>query len=87
MFASLASLASSLLEDFSFGPSASAGQRVNASGGSLMLRTIFFMAIAIWMLGLMLQFGEGILPLLVVVASILLVMKRAFRRRSLHWHR
>ncbi len=52
-----------------------------------MLRTIFFMAIAIWMLGLMLQFGGSVLPLLAVVASILLVMKRTFRRRSLYWHR
>ncbi len=51
-----------------------------------MLRTIFFLAAAIWMLGLMLQFGESVLPSLLVVASILLAMKHTFRRRPLHWH-
>jgi hypothetical protein len=56
----------------------------NASGGPLMLRTIFLLASAMWMLGLMLQFGGSVLPLLLVIASLLLVMKHIFRRPSLY---
>lgn len=48
-----------------------------------MLRTIFFLAMAIWMLGLMLHFGVRVLHLLLLVAVIMLVMKYTFRRRSL----
>ena len=48
-----------------------------------MLRTIFFLAVGIWMLGLMLQFGGSVIHLLLVVAVIMLVMKHTFRRRSL----
>jgi Family of unknown function (DUF5670) len=49
-----------------------------------MLRTIFFLAVAIWMLGLMLQFGGSVFQLLLVVAAIMLVMKFTFRRHSLY---
>jgi hypothetical protein len=44
-----------------------------------MLRTIFFLVAAIWMLGLMLQFGESVLPLLLVVGAIVLVRSTRFR--------
>jgi hypothetical protein len=50
-----------------------------------MLRTIFFLVAAIWMLWLMLQFGESVLPLLLVVGAIVLVMKHMFPRRPLYW--
>jgi len=49
-----------------------------------MLRTLFFFAVAIWMLGLMFQFGGSILPILLVVGAIMLVMKYTFRRHSLY---
>jgi hypothetical protein len=52
-----------------------------------MLRTIFFLASAIWMFGLMLQFGGSVLPLVLVITSILLVVKYIFRRPSLYWHK
>jgi len=47
-----------------------------------MLRTIFFLAVVIWMLGLMLQFGGSVLQLLLVVGAIMLLMKYTFRRHS-----
>lgn len=50
-----------------------------------MLRTIIFVTVAIWMLGLMLQFGESVLPLMLVVAAIVLMIKYTFPRRSLYW--
>jgi len=62
----------------------SPAQRQNASGGSLMLRTVFFLAIMIWMLGLALQFGGGVFHLLLVVAAIVLVMRRMLPRRSFY---
>jgi hypothetical protein len=40
-----------------------------------MLKTIFFLAVTIWMLGLSLQFGGSVFHLLAVVAAIMLVMK------------
>jgi len=49
-----------------------------------MLRTIFSLAVLIWMLGLMLQFGGSALHLLLVVAAIMLIMKYTFPRRSLY---
>jgi hypothetical protein len=49
-----------------------------------MLRTIFFLTVMIWMLGLMLQFGGSVLHLLLVVAAIMLIMKYTFLRRSLY---
>ena len=49
-----------------------------------MLRTIFFLAVMVWMLGLVLQFGGSVLHLLLVVAAIMLVMKHTFPRRSLY---
>ncbi len=52
-----------------------------------MLRTLFFYAVVIWMLGLMLQFGGSVLHILLVVGAIMLVMHYTLRRRSLHWHR
>jgi Family of unknown function (DUF5670) len=47
-----------------------------------MLWTIFMIAIAVWMMGLVFQFGGSILHLLLVVAAIVLVMNHMFRRRS-----
>jgi hypothetical protein len=52
-----------------------------------MLRTLFFYAVVIWMLGLMLQFSGSVLHILLVVGAIMLVMKYTLRRRSLYWHR
>lgn len=49
-----------------------------------MLKTIFFLTVVIWMLGLMLQFGGSVLYLLLVVAAIMLVMKHTFQRQFLH---
>jgi uncharacterized protein DUF5670 len=53
-------------------------------GDSLMLRTIFFLAVMVWMLGLALQFGGSALHLLLVVAAIMLVMKYTLLRRSFY---
>lgn len=47
-----------------------------------MLRTIFMIAIFVWMATLGLQFGAAVLPLLLVVAGIVLAMDHMFRRRS-----
>jgi ABC-type iron transport system FetAB permease component len=49
-----------------------------------MLRTVLPIVIVIWMLGLVFHFGGNILPLLLVVAAIVLVMKYMFRRRTLN---
>jgi hypothetical protein len=49
-----------------------------------MLRTVFSLAVLIWMLGLMLQFGGSVLHLLLAVAAIMLIMKYTFLRRSLY---
>jgi len=51
-----------------------------------MLRTLFFFAVVIWMLGLMFQFGGSVLHILLVVGAIMLAVKYTFRRRSLYWH-
>jgi hypothetical protein len=53
-------------------------------GGSLMLRTLFFVAVVIWMLGLMFQFGGSVLPILLVVGAIILMLKYTLRRHSLY---
>jgi hypothetical protein len=47
-----------------------------------MLWTILMIAIVVWMAGLGLQFGLNVLPLLLVLAAVVLVMKHMFRRRS-----
>ena len=47
-----------------------------------MLRTIFMISIAVWMVGLVFHFGGSVLHLLLVVAVIVLVMDHMFRRRS-----
>ena len=49
-----------------------------------MLWTILTIAIVVWMLGLVFHFGGNVLPLLLVVAAIVLVMKYMFRRRSVN---
>lgn len=46
-----------------------------------MLWTISTIAIVVWMLGLLFHFGGNVLPLLLVVAAIVLVMKYTFRHR------
>jgi hypothetical protein len=56
--------------------------RVRHQGGRLMLRTIFMIAIFVWMAVLGLQFGTAVLPLLLVVTGIVLAMDHMFRRRS-----
>jgi Family of unknown function (DUF5670) len=53
-------------------------------GESLMLWTILTIVIVVWMLGLVFHFGGNILPLLLVVAAIVLVMKYMFHRRTLN---
>ncbi len=52
-----------------------------------MLRTILMIVIFVWMVGLELQFGEQVLPLLLVVAAMTLVMDHIFCRRSLKYAR
>jgi hypothetical protein len=47
-----------------------------------MFRTIFLVIVMIWMLGLVLQFGGSVLPLLLVVAAIVLAMNHVLRRQS-----
>jgi hypothetical protein len=49
-----------------------------------MLRTIFFLAVMVWMLGLAFQFGGSALHLLLVVAAVMLVMKYTLLRRSFY---
>jgi uncharacterized protein DUF5670 len=49
-----------------------------------MLRTLFFVAVVIWMLGFMLRFGGSAINILLVVGAIMLVMKYTFRRHSLY---
>ncbi len=49
-----------------------------------MLRTLFFFAVVIWMLGLMFQFGGSVLPILLVVGAIMLMLKYTLRRHSLY---
>jgi len=41
----------------------------------------------VWMVGLELQFGERVLPLLLVVAAMTVVMDHIFCRRSLKYAR
>ena len=47
-----------------------------------MFRTIFLVIVMIWMLGLVLQFGGSVLPVLLVVSAIVLVMNHVLRRQS-----
>ncbi len=47
-----------------------------------MFWTIFFVCIALWMLGLAVAFGPGVAPLLLILGSILALMNFVFRRTS-----
>jgi hypothetical protein len=47
-----------------------------------MLRTIFMVAIFVWIVGLAVRFGANALPLLLVVTAIVLATDHMFRRRS-----
>ncbi|HET9164387.1 MAG TPA: hypothetical protein VFP11_00210 [Candidatus Angelobacter sp.] len=49
-----------------------------------MFWTIFTVAIALWMIGLAAAFGPAVMPLLLVLATILVLMNLAFRRTSLN---
>jgi hypothetical protein len=44
--------------------------------------TIFTLAILLWMIGLAASFGPGVMPLLLILATILAAMNFAFRRRT-----
>jgi hypothetical protein len=44
--------------------------------------TIFTLAVLLWMVGLAASFGPGVMPLLLVLATILAAMNLAFRRTS-----
>jgi hypothetical protein len=44
--------------------------------------TIFTLAILLWMIGLAISFGPGVMPLLLVLGTILTAMNFAFRRTS-----
>jgi len=44
--------------------------------------TIFTLAILLWMIGLAITFGPGVMPLLLVLGTILMAMNLAFRRTS-----
>ena len=48
-----------------------------------MFWTIFTVAILLWMVGLAANFGAGVMPLLLVLATILTLMNFAFRRTPL----
>lgn len=47
-----------------------------------MFWTIFTLAILLWMIGLAITFGPGVMPLLLVLGTILMAMNLAFRRTS-----
>ncbi|MGC2742104.1 MAG: hypothetical protein WA672_02885 [Candidatus Angelobacter sp.] len=47
-----------------------------------MFLTIFTLAILLWMIGLAVSFGPGVMPLLLVLGTILAAMNIAFRRTS-----
>jgi uncharacterized membrane protein len=47
-----------------------------------MLWTFLMIVIVVWMVGLGLHYGISALPLLLVLAIFMLVMKHMFRRRS-----
>ena len=49
---------------------------------SAVFRTIFTLAILLWMVGLAASFGPGVMPLLLVLGTILTAMNFAFRRIS-----
>jgi hypothetical protein len=53
----------------------------------VMLHTILMTVMFVWMVGLELQFGERVLPLLLVVAAMTVVMDHIFCRRSLKYAR
>jgi len=44
--------------------------------------TIFTLAILLWMIGLAINFGPGVIPLLLVLGTILAAMNIVFRRTS-----
>jgi len=44
--------------------------------------TIFTLAILLWMIGLAIGYGPGVMPLLLVLGTILVAMNFAFRRTS-----
>ncbi len=47
-----------------------------------MLGTFLMIVIVVWMVGLELHYGINALPLLLVLAIVMFVMKHIFRRRS-----
>lgn len=47
-----------------------------------MFWTIFTLAILLWMIGLAITFGPGVMPLLLVLGTILTAMNVVFRRTS-----
>lgn len=47
-----------------------------------MFWTIFTLAILLWMVGLAISFGPGVMPLLLVLGTILIAMNLVFRRTS-----
>jgi ABC-type xylose transport system permease subunit len=51
-------------------------------GGRILLWTIFFVCGALWMLGLAVAFGPGVMPLLLVMGTVLVLMNFVFRRTS-----
>jgi hypothetical protein len=54
-------------------------------GGTLMLWTVFMLFMFVWMLGLIFQFGLGVIPLVIVLTAILafiqLIRRAASTRR------
>lgn len=48
-----------------------------------MFWAIFTVAVLLWMIGLAVAFGPGVMPLLLVLVTILVLMNLAFRRTSL----
>jgi hypothetical protein len=51
-------------------------------GRSAVFWTVFTLAVLVWMVGLAISFGPGVMPLLLVLGTILVAMNLAFRRTS-----
>ncbi|HZU30327.1 MAG TPA: hypothetical protein VFB79_04380 [Candidatus Angelobacter sp.] len=51
-------------------------------GRCALVWTIFTVFVVLWMLGLALQFGAGVLPLLLVVGTVFLLMKQILQNKS-----
>jgi hypothetical protein len=51
-------------------------------GGVLMLWTVFMLFMAVWMLGMVLEFGARAIQIVLVVSLMALLLRLIFRRTS-----